>query len=493
MKHPIIKTCLFSLIALCVLSPASLAGTRSIASTDRLPLGDWTYDAMMSLAADGIVPRLSARIFQGHRRFDRMEMAGVIASIIRGDHPLNPRQSALVNHLVSEFRPELMEIDAETAGRWSGEPIGREAALLGYYRQLALDDTTAPDATYRASGFLNLSNSAFGILTLAQHEERFFYDARPGPKLDKAFVGGSSGKLSWLVGRAYANWGPSYSGSLIMSDNAPAFWQVRAGTDVDFGKLIGRVKLTQFASTFEDVDQTLYLFGRRYEKRLSDRWHLGLSETAKLNTTPNPLILVMPFYLYQHLFLEEDASINNLAGVDLTYRTPSGMRVYGELVVDDMTSPRIFGKSNERPRKAGLTFGVSMPRAFGGERHSAFDVEYTLIDPLTYGATRAEVPELAYTHDFQTIGSPIGPNSKALYLRGEYSVSDRIELIGEYLNQRQKDPGPPERGSKRALSLTVAYDIAPDKSLAIRIAPYKITGPSADDGTEFELRASFAF
>jgi len=495
MKHPILRICLLTLIALSVLSPASLAGTRSIASTDRLPLGDWTYDAMMSLAADGIVPGLSARVFQGDRRFDRMEMAGVVASIIRNDRLLNPRQRALVNHLVSEFRLELMEVEPETAGRWSGEPAGLEASLLGYYRQLVLDDTAAPDATYRASGFLNLSGSVFGIVTVAEHEERFFRDPRPGPKLDKAFIGGSSGKLSWLVGRAYANWGPSYSGSLIMSENAPAFWQVRAGTDVDFGKLIGDVKLTQFASTFEDADQTLYLFARRYEKRLSDRWHLGVSETAKLSVAPNPLILVIPFYLYQHLFLAEDEEINNLVGADLTYRAPSGMKIYGELVVDDITSPRIFGKSNERPRKAGFTFGLSMPRAFGGERHSSLSAEYTLIDSLTYGATRAEFPELAYTHDFQTIGSPVGPNSKALYLRGEYSVSDRIELIGEYLNQRQKDPGPPERGSKRVLSLTVAYDIAPDKSLAIRIAPHKLILPdsSIDDGTEFELRASFTF
>lgn len=494
-KHVIVRISLLAFITLCILSSASQAGTRSIASTDRLPLGDWTYDAMMSLAADGIVPGMSARVFEGDRRFNRMEMAGVVASVIGSDRPLNSRQRALLNHLVSEFKPELMEVDPDTAGRWSGEPAGLEASLLGYYRQLVSDDTTAPDTTYRASGFLNLSGSAFGIVTLAEDEERFFHDPRPGPRLDKAFVGGSTGTLSWLVGRAYANWGPAYSGSLIMSDNAPAFWQARAGTDLDFGKLIGRVKVTQFASTFEDVHQTLYLFGRRYEKRLSDRWHLGLSETAKLNTTPNPLILVMPFYLYQHLFLEEDASINNLAGLDLTYRTPSGMKIYGELVVDDITSPRIFGKSNTRPRKAGFTFGLSMPQAFGGKRRSAFNAEYTLIDPLTYGATRDEVPELAYSHDFQTIGSPIGRNSKALYLRGEYSVSDRIDLIGEYLNQRQKDTGPPERGSKRVLSLTMAYDIAPDKSLAIRIAPHRIKLPdsSIDDGTQYELRASFAF
>jgi hypothetical protein len=495
-KHAIVRIFLLAIITLCILSPVQ-AGTRHIASTDRLPLGDWTYDAMMSLAADGIVPGMSARVFEGDRRFNRMEMAEVIASVLRSTESthLSSGQRALLNHLVSEFRPELMEIAPETAGQWSGESIGYEASLLGYYRDLSLEEDTAPDASYRASGFLSLPGSAFGIFTMAEHEERFYYDPRTGPQLDKAFIGGSTGKLSWLVGRAYANWGPAYSGSLIMSDNAPAFWQARAGTDLDFGKLIGRVKVTQFASTFEDVDQALYLVGRRYEKRLSDRWHFGVSETAKMNISPNPLILVMPLYLYQHLFAEENEEINNLMGLDLTYSTRNGTEIYGELVVDDITSPKLFGTSNERPRKIGYTLGLSIPRAFGGKRYSALTAEYTLIDPLTYGATRPEVPELAYLHDSQLIGNPTGPNAKIIYLRGEYSISDRVDLIGEYVDQRQKDPGPPERGSGRFLSLMAAYDIAPDKSVAFRIAPHRIRLPdsSIDDDTQYELRASFAF
>ncbi len=497
-KYAAFRVFLLSFIVLSIISSAS--ATRSVASTDRVPLGDWTHDAMISLAADGLVPGMSARLFEGDRRFNRLEMAGVIASILQSaesTHP-NSRQRALINHLVSEFRPELTEVAPETVGQWSSGQTKFEAIPLGYLTGLAvkdLRDESAPDTSYRASAFLNFSGSTFGIYTLAEHEERFYHDPRVTTKFDKSFIGGAVGDVSWLIGRAYANWGPSYAGSLIMSENAPAFWQIRGSKDVDFGTLIGSVKITEFASTFEDVHQRLYLFGRRYEKRLSDRWHLGISETAKMNETPNPLILVMPFYLYQHLFLTEDEEINNLAGADLTYRTPSGMELYGELVIDDITSPRIFGKSNTRPRKAGFTFGASIPQPFGGRRHSLFVAEYTLIDRLTYGATRAEVPELAYIHDFNIIGSPIGPNSQALYLRGEYTISEKFDLIGEYLNQRQNDPGPPERGSRRLLSLTAAYDIAPDKSLAVRIAPFKITAPgsSVEDGTEFELRASFSF
>ena len=57
------------------------------------------------------------------------------------------------------------------------------------------------------------------------------------------------------------------------------------------------------------------------------------------------------------------------------------------------------------------------------------------------------------------------------------------------------DPGSPERGRRRILSFLAAYDIASDKSIALRVAPYKIVPPGqpAEEGTLYELRASFAF
>ncbi len=506
-KNAPLNTAVLILASLLILAVGALAGERSIVSTDRVSPGDWTHDALMSLAADGLVPGMSARTFQGERRFTRLEMAGVVASVVRKAESESPnvRQSSLINHLVAEFGPELAEVAPDVASQWSGLsadlalPVDGKAFLLGYVRDLAVDqDPASPspsDGTYRLSGFLNISDSMFAICTVAEHEDKVFHVLRTTNKYDKAFVRGQSGDVSWLVGRSYQNWSPAYTGSLILSDNGPALWQVRAGADLDFGKLIGEVKVTQFAGMFRDTGQRLYLIGRRYEKPLSNRWHLGVSETAKLNKMPSPLMAVMPFYLYQHLFLDNDQRINCLVAADLSYRMPSGAMVYGELVVDDITAPRIIGDSYTRPRKAGVTLGVSVPNVLPGDRYSSFTAEFTQIDKLTYSATRDDVPELAYIHDTLVIGSPIGPNSRAVYLRGEYSVSDRINLIGEYLNQRQKDPGPPERGSRRYLSLMASYDISPSQSLALRIAPYRIVRPDASvsDGTALELRASLAF
>ena len=472
----------------------------NVTSYDRLPLGDWTYDAMIALAADGVLTGTSARLFQGGRLFTREEMAEVLSSAMRRPEILTDAQRALVKHVALELGSELGRVRPDCPVGAQDAPVDADVLLLAYARERVLDDRGgAPGAdstalTYRATGFANLTAETFAMLTFAEKEERFFHDLRTSTSLDKAFIAGNNRGTSWLVGRAYQNWGPSYSGSLILSDNAPAFWQARAARDIDFGKAIGRVKVTQFASVFEDLDQKLYLIGRRYEKPLSDRWQIGLSETAKLNKMPNPLVLAMPLYLYHYLFLhDEDEHMNNMVGADVLYRASGGRRIYAELLIDDMTAPRLLSDDFSRPRKIGYTIGFSLPGP-RGDHGSSFRVEYISVDRLTYSASRTDAPELAYLHDTQYIGHAIGPNSEALYLRGERVLSNRLSAVVEYLNQRQKDPGKPERGSREYLSLTTSWDIAPDKSASVRVTPYEITPPggSSDHGVQYELRASFA-
>ena len=511
MKRPF--AIVFLLLALGVLfsSAPMTAGERLIPSTDTLPLGDWTYDAMIKLASDGLVPGYPARIFEGDKLFNRMEMAQIVASIIESskDKELGSQQVMLINELVAEFKPELRYVADGVAQQWASRetnivlPWEGETFLTGYVRGLAVQDTEGEDhifAPHRITGFSHLSGNTFAVGTAADMEEKFFHQLRHSQTPDKIFIRGFDHNLVWSIGREYLNWGPSYSGSLILSDNSSAFVQGRVSKELSFGKLFGRVKIAQFASVFEDDDKTLYLFGRRYEKQISERWHLGISETAKMNEAPSPLILVMPFYLYQHIAggpgSDEDQSLNALYAADLTYRTSGGAEAYGELLVDDITAPKIFGSNPfDRPRKTGYIFGYYTPKLLGGERPTSFRAEYIFIDRRTYEATRAQFPELAYTHNNVIIGSPIGPNAKALYLRSEKKLSEKWSIIAEYLNQKQVDSGTPLRGEQRIVSALLSYDIAPDKSISVRVAPYKITpsGKPAEEGTKYELRASIAF
>ena len=486
----------------------AFAGRRIVPSTDRLPLGDWTYDAMISLASDGLVPGYAARLFEGDRLFNRFEMAQIVSMIIETsvEKDITSYQAVLIDHLVSEFRPELLYFEPGTVQKWSERvagmslPSDQKAFALGYVQGKFTDSTADDTGTllpYHISGFSRLAPHIFAVATFSNKEERFFQRPRPDTTPSRLFVRKIDSGSFWTIGREYLDWGPAYSGSVILSDNSPAFTQMRGSREIEFGKIFGRVKITEFATTFRHEGPHIYLFGRRYEKPFNRNWHLGISETAKTNFAPNPLIAALPFYLYQAIFIKDDTRINTLYSTDLTYLADNGMQAYAEVVVDDMTAPRFLRPhhSFSRPRKAGIVAGFYSPKVFRDDLPSNFRAEYIAIDRLTYSATWAAVPELAYTHDTQIIGHPIGPNAKAIYLRGERYFSHKFSAIAEYFNQWQTASGDPERGHQRVVSLTAAYDLRPDASIALRIAPFKTitAGEPSESGTEYELRASFGF
>jgi len=497
------------LAAIVVLSSGAFAGPRRIPSADRLPRGNWTYDAMINLAAAGLVPGYAARVFEGDRIFNRIEMAEIIDRIIASAEGsiLSPDKVGIINKLALEFRPELAEFAPEALEDWSersaGLAVAGGAMLMGYV-QSALDKSTVTDdgrtiVPYRISGFANLSGRAFGLATWADREEKFLNEFRNESTLAKVLIKGFDENFIWEIGRDYLHWGPAYSGSLILSDNSAGFVQAQGIKEIDFGKLLGRLKITQFTGTFEDRGERLYLFGRRYERPLSRRWYVGISETAKTSRAPNPLILVLPFYLYQHLFLDIDEEFNTLYSADLLFRNPRGQEFYGELLIDDITAPRIFGDRFDRPRKTGYLLGFHLPKAFGSAQ-SSFRAEYIFIDPLTYSATRDDLPELAYIHDTDVIGHPIGPNAKGIYLRAEHYFNEKFSTIIEYLDQRPTDPGitdtgAPMRGTRKVLSAQLAYDIRPGRSITVRIAPFESETPTGDrgSGTAYSVRASLSF
>ncbi len=493
-----------SLILVILAARMLFADTRSVPSADRLPLEHWAYDAMLSLAADSLVGNFHTRLFTGDRLFNRMEMAELVASVIDASQrqKLSSGQLALIGKLVEEFRPEIAFIAPSALEKWSickDSSCQKVTVLTGYVRALAENDTGDSNSSllipYRVSAFANFSEENFGIGTFSKNEDKFFLQHRDDPQPEKIMVRGYGKDFTWEIGRDYFWWGPCYTGSLILSNNSAGFWHAGGSKEFSFGPFFGRVKISQFASAFEDKGDMLYLFGRRYERQLSHGWHIGISETAKTSKMPNPLILVLPFYLYQHIFNEVDEEFNTLYSADVLYAGRQEYQLYGELLIDDITSPRIFGGGFERPRKTGWTIGLYLPKIFTEDKLSTFRAEYIYIDRLTYSATREDYPLLAYTHNTEVIGHAIGPNSKALYLRFERSLAEKLSVIGEYLDQREAEASDPRRNNEKTLAIQLIYDISADKSIVVSVAPYKVNMPngSQKSGTFYQIRATAAF
>lgn len=479
------------LLLLLLLVSTCFALSKTVVSNDIVPAGDWTYDALASLAADGMVPGFSARVFTGDRLLSRADMAKVVASAAGScaNGGSSDKHALLLDKLIKEFKAELREVNVVLVEDWLSDaelPDGSHVFPMVRISALANDRGNAV-VPYRASVYADLSPSVFVMATASDRERKFFCGERGGDFPDKAFVRFFGDNFVWSAGKEHLRWGPGYSGSVILSDNTPALTQVRASGDVYLGKFLGKIRLTQFASSFVDQGETVYLLGRRYERKLSECTTLGVSETAKIGIVPNPLILIMPFYLYQELFMEVDAQFNALYAIDLSCRS-GGMQVYGEAMVDDMTAP-IFGAGYDRPRKIGYVLGVNIGDA-SKPKASTLRAEYIFVDRLAYEATREDHPEMAYTYDGCVIGHPVGQNGNAVYLRGERYLSDNLSAVAEYYNRRQSDPDDPQTGSEYYVSVLLCYDIDSRSSVSVRAMPYKtiVGGGYEDSGTVWEFR-----
>lgn len=490
-----IKPILILVILICCLVTLSSASERRVASADRIPSGDWMYDAMISLASDNLVPGMAARVFQGDRLFNRLEMADVVISILNSQDLSNftPNQQSLISKLYTELKPEIM-FSTDTA--YDVPTLTAKPVLTGYAQLISSHNAESDnsfDVPYHATGIVDIQNRIFAVGTIADKNTKFFHKLRDSSFPDKLFIKGNDENFQWTIGSQYMNWGPSYAGSMILSDNSNSFLQINAVRELDFGKLLGRFKVSQFGSTFEENDKTFYLFGRRYERPLFNKHlFLGISETAKTDKLPNPLIAFIPYYLYQNIF---DVNFNILDSIDFTYQTHAGNQVYTDFMVDDMSASRFFQLGNhDWKRKTGYTIGAYMPKVLSGKMLTTLRAEYISIDPKTYGPVSGTV-KLPYTHGSLLIGHPIGPNTNAVYLRGEHYLTPKLSLIAEYLNQKQKGNVEPFRDASSIVSAQISYDFKTDTSMSVRVAPIKTKTPGSgsDNDTEFGIQLMKSF
>lgn len=500
-------TKVFPVVAAIVLfSCHAFSDEITMPSADRLPRGDWSYDALAKLASQGLVPNTPARTFEGDRLLNRLEVARIMESVVDSDSAkdLDGFQAMLIGRLVREFRPEISLESPNTLTRWNSREDALKkpsAVVVGTVSAIASANPKANEhSSISVAGVANLSEDVFAAAALASRRQQYFLQDTGVNQPSKAFISGYNRIADWTVGREPISWGPSYLGSLLVSDNSAPFYQLRGTTQIDFGSIIGKFRITQFVTKYTETGKDLYLLGRRYEKPIfGRRWHLGIGETLETNKSPNPVMFVMPFYFYENCIASKsfDSECNVICSADLLYEARNGNQYYGEFAVDDISAPKaLFPNRFRRPRKTGATLGFYTPKLLKGDKLSTFRAEYTYVDPQTYEATRSDVPELDYRQNGDLIGSPIGPNSVAIYLRSEQYLSAKFSLITEYLDQHKRNKTsltPTEE--RRYISLMAAYDLSPGRSISFRVAPYRLSpiGQEARTSVFYEIRGMCTF
>lgn len=463
------------------------------ASTDRVPAGDWTYDALMHLAAEGLVP-VPAQRFMGDWLYTRKEMSNfVFAAVQRLDESASEGERAILARLVAEFSPELQYFGASFVMDQLDPFVERNAVIptaAFQPRIVQSDGETHLIGIYDATGFVTRGKYLTIGATLSNVRRQFGSDEFS--RLDKYFIRGKTPNWEWEIGQNWMWWGPGYSGSMILSDNSPAFPMVKLGKDFNFGRKIGNIKITQFVSRFEDDGQTFYLLGRRWEKRFSRYFHAGISETAKTSKTPNPLAFILPsYYLYQLIYLDDvDKEFNVLVAIDATYKFSPRFEGYIDYLIDDRTAPQFLldEPAWNIPRKTGYLIGAYSPDLLG-DGTTGLRLEYIMTEPGTYGATRPDFPGLAYTHDGFIIGHPVGQNSEAFFVRLDRKFGREWTAFVELLDRKPRNPEGVNPDDTRRFSIFVARDVAPRASLILRYDSLRL--PEKEDRLQFG--ASYAF
>ena len=205
-----------------------------------------------------------------------------------------------------------------------------------------------------------------------------------------------------LIGRDVLGWGPGGEGGLLFSGAGGPFDRVEVTLDwrrATLAKVVGW------------LDGGRSISGTRLEAALRPGLRAGFSEAIVMAGAPYlPYALVpIPFLVNQYIASQTGRwpQENHLLAVDLEWRPDPARRVFGELLIDDLT---VRTPTANFPSRVGLTVG--MERA--GPGRPALGLTYTIVPNWTYSA---QAPELHHTLRGAPLGHPLGADFDLIHLR----------------------------------------------------------------------------
>jgi hypothetical protein len=284
---------------------------------------------------------------------------------------------------------------------------------------------------------------------------------------------------------------------MLLSDDTPSLLQLGGRKRFSLGLLGRDYTLEQLVATLNDFGGRRYIVARRLSRPFGRRAGASIMESVKTASTRDfPLALILPLYAYAAIAFDEvqnSSEVNYLAGLDIWYAPGDGVRLYTELLLDDITAPLGLGDRSV-PRKIGMLFGIHLPRLNSGR--TEVRLEWALTDGERPGSTVREGgtyvhrnPTLSWFHNDLPIGHRMGQNRRGPFAHVRHRFSRRFTIIGEWEDESQWRQSPAV-GDRRRLVLYGAYDPKPDRSIIARV---ERTGGALGRDTLWELQVAYAF
>jgi hypothetical protein len=134
---------------------------------------------------------------------------------------------------------------------------------------------------------------------------------------------------------------------------------------------------------------------------------------------------VIPYVLVQRLQVQDEpdsaATLRNnvVMALDAAWRIAPGTRVYGELLIDDLST-----KSKDFPDKLGFQLGLEGVGTVGGSR-VVWGTEYTRLSRFVYTSY--------FGRSFEAQGEPLGfftgPDSRRVRVRGAWDLNRAWQML----------------------------------------------------------------
>lgn len=234
---------------------------------------------------------------------------------------------------------------------------------------------------------------------------------------------GQGGNLAFLAGRERIGWGPSAAGGLLFSEAA-------GGLDrLEVGFTWRHVRFTRFLAW---PDAAHSLVGSRLDLSFGRRFRLGIGEAILIQGGPylpyvlSPMPMLLNQYLQQRYRQPAGFDDNPLVTIDAEWLVRPGLRLFGELLIDDYTVPT---PTANFPSRWGLTVGAHTVLARSG---GDLLVQYTRVPNWTYSTVN---PAQHYQLRGLPLGHPLGADFDLLHLRWHRPGGRPLVVWGSFIRK----------------------------------------------------------
>lgn len=290
------KTLVSAITAALVVGAASTTFAAANPFSD-VPADSWAYDAVSTLAADGVIDGYPDGTYKGQNTMTRYEMAQIVARAM-AKTDIDKADKALVDKLAAEFAEELDNLGVRVADlekksdnvKWTGELRYR------YYDE---NHDAKPDETYNKVMFRLMPKAFIGntgwtanarinyLVDLSSDSNNITDSSNSDASVDMAYVEGPIGSATVQAGRL-----PVFTAQGMLFDNRISGAQVTFGSDTFKTTLAGgRYSEEDHKVTNENAkDITAEYYGVQFDWNATDKIAVnagytqlnGIDESTKL-------------------------------------------------------------------------------------------------------------------------------------------------------------------------------------------------------------------